>query len=156
MALPLHVVIYDERAKDGTWCKAPYPDHPRGCPNFPKCCEKQPDFKDFEGYDWFAVIEEFDLKAHAEKLKEKHPGWTERQARCVLYWQNSVRKRLREKTAKFAVPLFGDIILEIPEACGVNLFATMAKHDLFLKTNPDIVYKIMMVGKVHKPEESKE
>jgi len=148
MILPLQVVIYDERARDGTWCMAPYPNHPRGCPNFPKCCESRPDFKEFEGYDWLAVIEEFDLKTHAEKMKEKHPGWTERQARCVLYWQNSVRKRLREKAQGIMYPLMGDILLDVPEACGVNLFATMAKHDIYLKTNPDLVKKIMLVGKV--------
>uniref|UniRef100_A0A6M3X5Z6 Uncharacterized protein n=1 Tax=viral metagenome TaxID=1070528 RepID=A0A6M3X5Z6_9ZZZZ len=148
MIVPLHTVIYDERARDGTWCMAPYPNHPKGCPNFPTCCESRSDFKEFQGYAWFAVIQEFDLKAHAERMKEKHPGWSERQARCVLYWQNSLRKRLREEAQRFAVPLTGDIILDIPEACGVNLFATMAKHGVFLKANPDQVIKIMLVGKL--------
>jgi len=150
MIIPLHTVVYDERARDGTWCMAPYPNHPKGCPNFPKCCESRTDFNEYQDYDWFAVVEEFNLKNHAEKMKEKHQGWSERQARCVLYWQNSLRKRLREEVQKFAVPLMGDIILDIPEACGINLFATMAKHDLYLKTNPDMVYKIMMVGKPQK------
>jgi len=152
MIIPLSTVIYDERARDGTWCMAPYPNHPKGCPNFPECCESRPDFKEFEGYDWFAVIADFDLKAHAEKLKEKHPGWSERQARCVLYWQNSIRKKLREKAQGITYPLMGDILLDIPEACGVNLFATMAKHGIYLKTNPDLVKKIMLVGKFRKEE----
>jgi len=80
-------------------------------------------------------------------MKKRHPGWSERQARCVLYWQNSVMKRLREKTKNFASSSDNDIILDCPEASGINLFVTMSKHGIQLKKNPDYVYKIMLVGK---------
>jgi len=140
-------VAYDKRARDGTWCTLPYPGHPRGCPNYPDCVNSRPDFKTFSGYEWYAVVEPFDLKAHADKMHRKHPHWTERQCKNVLYWQGAVRKRLKEKARKFLNPLMGDVLLDIPEASGVNLFKTMAQVGLYLKANPDFVYKIMLIGK---------
>jgi hypothetical protein len=91
---------------------------------------------------WVAIIETFDLKAHAEKMKAKHPHWSERQCRNPLYWQGGVRKRLREKAEK----LNGDIILDIPEACGVEVFETMKLVGINLERKPDIVKKVMFVG----------
>jgi hypothetical protein len=139
----LETVIYDKRARDGTWCKLPYPNHPNGCPNFPLCPNKYQDLSELNNIDWYAVIEEFDLKAHAESMKARHPDWTDRQCRNLLYWQNGVRKRLREKAYRNAN---GGIVLEIPEACGVNLFATMSRVGIRLKRNPDLIKKIMLVG----------
>lgn len=137
-------VIYDKRARDGTWCCLPYPNHPRGCPKFPDCPKQVFDFKDYsDDMVWFAVIEEFDLKEHAIKMKKKHPKWSDRQCRCVLYWQSKVRKKLMDRCKEIG----GEIIRD-PEAAGVNLFATMSKYGLFLKANPDYVYKIAFVGKL--------
>lgn len=145
--IPLDEVVYDVRAKDGSWCTLPYPNHPKGCPNFPDCITHFRDFKELEDrFKWYAVIEKFDLAAHAEKMKEKHPNWTERQCRNLLYWQNKVRKRLRDKAYKFHG--LGDCVLEIPEACGVNVFATMKKVGVHIESpKPMTVTKIMLVGK---------
>jgi len=107
------------------------------------------DFLDYKGYDWFAIIEEFDLGEHIERMKTKHPSWTERQCRNVLYWQSGVRSRLRKKAEKFAIPLMGDVILDIPEANGVNVFETMANHGVILERyKPTNIKKIMLVGKI--------
>ena len=147
MIIPLSDVVYDSRARDGTWCTLTYPNHPKGCPNFPDCCESRPSFEEYSGFKWIAVIEKFDLKSHAKMMKEKHPKWSERQCKNLLYWQSGVRYRLRKKAESITYPVMGDVLLDIPEAKGVNLFATMAKHGLFLKSNPVYVHKIMLVGK---------
>ena len=148
MIIPLESVIVDDRARNGVWCAKYYHGHPKGCPNYPKCITSRPHFNTFEGYDWFAVVEPFDLKSHAEKMRKKHPNWSERQCRNLLYWQNGVRSRLRKEAQKFAVPLMGDVILDIPEANGVHVFDTMEKHGLILERNtPDTIHKIMFVGK---------
>jgi len=144
--IELEDVVYDERARNGTWCCLPYPNHKKGCPNFPKCISERPDFLSLPNKKWVAITEEFDLKKHARRMKEKHPHWTERQCRNVLYWQNGVRSRLKKKAMKIYHPLCGDILLDIPEANGVNVFATMAKNGVLLKANPDYVTKVMMVG----------
>jgi len=151
MIIPLETVIIDNRARDGTWCKLPYPGHPKGCPNFPKCCESRPHFNDYEeDLKWYAVVEIFNLKAHADSMKEKHPKWSERQCRNLLYWQNGVRSRLRKKAEAIAFPLMGDVILDIPEANGVQVFDTMAKQGFVIdRQKPDIIRKVMLVGRQH-------
>ena len=37
-------------------------------------------------------------------------------------------------------------MLDIPEACGVDVFATMAKIGVMLERNPRIVRKVMLIG----------
>lgn len=168
MIIPLETVIVDDRARDGTWCTLPYPGHPNGCPNFPQCCESRPHFNEYQGFDWFAVVYKFDLKAWGDKREETHrrkyeeQNWfldesdkpsykplSERQRRNVLYWQeHKVRKPLRVEAMTICFPLLGDILLDIPEANGVQVFDTMAKHGIVLEAQkPDIVQKIMFVGK---------
>ena len=143
--IELKEIVYDIRARDGTWCKLPYPNHPKGCPNYPVCPNKYPDFKALSGFKWFAVMIEFDLRRYAEMAKEKHPLWTTRQCRNLLYWQGKVRSALRKKIRIYAQPF--DIILEIPEACGINVFETMALVGIQIDRHPDIVKKIMLIGK---------
>ena len=154
MRVHLEEVVYDKRAKDGTWCCLPYPpNHDDGCPNFPKCINERPDFLSLPPRNWFAIVEEFDLKAHADErrriAKEQGKTISRWQARNRHFWQKKVVAKLKKKAEAFCAPLMGDILLDIPEACGVNLFATMAKHGVFLKADPDLVRKIMLVGKVH-------
>ncbi len=146
--IELKEVVYDVRARDGTWCKLPYPGHPKGCPNFPKCPNTRVDFCTLISCGlkrWFAVVEEFDLKAHAEEMKRRHPDWSERQCRNLLYWQGPVRLLLTAKAYEHWVP--GGIVLEIPEAHGINVFETMAKVGIVIERHPDIVRKVMLVGK---------
>jgi hypothetical protein len=143
--IKLETIVYNIFARNGNWCCSQYENHPHGCPNFKKGCTKtRPDFKEISNsYTWYAVIETFDLKAHAERMKIKHPHWTERQCRNPLYWQGTVRANLRNKT----VVMQGDIVLDIPEACGINVFETMKKVGIILERKPDTVRKIMVVGK---------
>lgn len=145
--IPLANVVYDIRARNGSWCCHPYPGHSRGCPNFPKCPQKFPDFETLrDKYQWYAVIEVFDLKAHAKRMKEKHPDWTDRQCRNSLYWQGSVRKRLRIN-AMAGAAAYGSVLLSVPEACGVNVFETLREVGIILERTPDTVRKVMLVGK---------
>ena len=154
----LNEVFVDERARDGTWCTMKYPNHPKGCPNFNKkdtCPPLAPKVEDLINVlgETYAVVYTFDLKAHAEKMKKKHEHWSRRQCRNPLYWQNSVRSKLRKMSHNLAVVLNTisakkHIVLEIPEANGVNVFKTMAKTGVFLKSDPDIVRKVMLIGKI--------
>jgi len=145
--IKLFDVIYDIRARNGVWCTHRYEGHPKGCPNFPKCPQKYPDFESIRAkYLWYAVVELFNLEEHMERMKEKHPDWSERQCRNPWYWQGSVRKRLKEKAYEAACAIPGSIVLEIPEACGVNVFETMLKEYVLLERAPKLVKKVMLVG----------
>jgi len=147
--IPLSKVYYDPRARNGVWCLRPYEGHPHGCPKYEKCKPwRYPDFSRLSGYLWFAVVEEYDLEAHAARQAEKHQGWTYKQLRNPRHWQRGVMKRLREKAYRNSNRLMGDVVLEVPEASGVNVLHTMAMagHPLRMK-KPKIVCKVMLVGK---------
>lgn len=71
-------------------CCHPYPGHPRGCPNYnrkPGCPPGAPMFDDRMdlGRPVYAIINEFDLAAHMERMRQDHPDWSERQLTCCLY-----------------------------------------------------------------------
>jgi len=146
--IKLQMIAYNESARNGVWCTHPYPGHKTGCPNFKKGCTScRPDFKNIaEMYNWYAVMEVFDLKSHAEKMRSRLP-WTERQCRNPLYRQPAVRKKLRQKAEALAAKYSPQsIILDIPEACGVEVFETMSLVGYELDRHPDIVVKVMLVG----------
>lgn len=144
----------DPRVRD--WCKLRYPGHPKGCPNYNKssdCPERVKligeVFNLTEGH-WF-IIEPFDIKAHAWRMKLLHPKWSDRQCRCVLYWQNRVKSKLRRECMIFISGMEqpeGDIIYTlIPEAMGVNVFRTCHRLGIKMRKNPqDILYKVALVG----------
>jgi len=159
MILPLHIVIYDKRARDGTWCAKQSKRYPHGCPNFPECPTKHPDFITLQGYKWYAVTEEFDIEGWEKSQAEKHEGenWSRRQLRNPRHWQKVVMKRLRSKAQANSNRLLGDIILEIPEACGVDVVRTMSKVGVKFEWGEQAkkIKKIMLIGKVQKKEDAK-
>ncbi len=59
-----------------------------------------------------------------QRMKDLHPGWSELQCRCVLYWQSTSRDQLAYRI-KFALhTLQADASAAVPEAMGVNVYAT--------------------------------
>lgn len=158
-------LVIDKRTRD--WCKFSYPSHPHGCPNYNKrdiCPPAAPlvhEVFDLSQQHWFIVIE-YDLSAHVIKIKKSHPDWSDKQCRCCFYWQNTVRKQLREMILNFIkekifLSNFSDIeerswnYTLIPEAMGINVFRTCHKIGIKIRKNPiDIVYKIALIGRLHK------
>lgn len=142
-------LIFGEYAQD--WCILPYPGHPKGCPNYNKkdyCPPKTPLINKIITPPYKLVAVKFNLKRHVKKMKEKHPEWTDRQARCVLYWQKKAEKNLRKESEKAAEKIEESKIIYKPEAYGVNLFATCRKIRLNLEKNPrNTVWKISIIGK---------
>ena len=115
--------------KTGKWCQLPYPDHPMGCPNYGKvnkCPPKAPKagkFFDLSKPLWL-VHSEFDLAIHIAKMEKKHPKWTLKQCKCVLYWQLTSRKQLKERIRAAYTTLNVNTSTMIPEAMGVNVYVT--------------------------------
>ena len=68
----------------------------------------------------YAVVNEFDLAGHVERMRVKNPTWTDRQLYCVLYWQNTARKQLEAKIGKACYVLADYTAERTPEAMGVN------------------------------------
>ena len=87
--------------KTHRWCTLPYSGHPNGCPNYNKnvlCPPKAQSLKNLIlKYNFhYLIYGKFDIKQHKAKLKKKYPHWSDKQTGCVLYWQSSVKKYLRE------------------------------------------------------------
>lgn len=153
-------LVIDYRARE--WCLLPYPNHPKGCPNYNQkatCPPQAPLIEDFIYLDkpmWLIVIE-FDLKNHAEKMKQRPrkngKPWTEAQARCNLYWQGSIRKKLKESCIKFCqsknIGFNKDFIEQalVPEATGLHIIRSAKKVGIPIKSRPkDTVFKMALIG----------
>lgn len=142
-------LIIDYRARE--WCKLPYPNHPLGCPNYDhraNCPPSAPlveDYFDLTQPLWLVVVA-FDLHGHIERMKARHPDWSDRQAKCVLYWQNRVNKELELNASQFAHHN-GLIYTLCPEAMGVQVIKTAKRIGIPIKPRPfDYVYKIALIG----------
>lgn len=129
-------LIHYLKVKD--WCALPYPGHPKGCPNYgkkEKCPPQSPyvtDIFDLTKKLYF-VYSEFDLAAHMEEMKQRHPHWTERQLRNVLYWQNTSKKEARGLAQKAMRSLKADVYTLMGESLGVHLYATCRLSGLKLE-----------------------
>lgn len=147
-------LIVKEVVRD--WCRLPYPGHLNGCPNFGKSEQCPPKVKmvydifDINKPMWFIYIK-FNLEEHSKKMKLLHPNWSEKQCRCCLYWQNKVRKQLKEDCIKFMKALYkcniSYICTLIPEAMGVNVFETANMIGIPVRSEAwPIIYKIALIG----------
>jgi len=134
-------------------CVGAYPNHPKGCPNFNKkdgCPPNVPligqtiDLTDTV----YAIWNVFPYMEHVEKMRTKHPDWSERQLACCLYWQGTARKQLRAEVRKFLQERgAGWKICDCPEAQGVNLTETMKSLGIELEWPPKTVtYQIVLAG----------
>lgn len=133
------------------WCVLPYPDHPKGCPNYGKkatCPPQAPFIKDWLGGtgELRFVCVSFNLKEHADRMLWLHPNWSPRQARCLLYWQPRVNKELISLVSTF-VHENGLKITYCPEAMGVNVIQTARDCGIPIETKPEVmVHKIALVA----------
>jgi len=143
-------------SRSGDWCKTPYPGHAKGCPNYGKSERCPPKAPRLEAYfntsrALYLVHSEFDLTAHAKRMKHEHPWWSERQCRCVLYWQSRSRKQLAERVAIVMKDRGLDRVATCPEAMGLNVYATAHLAGLRLEKihNLSTCRHVALVG--HRP-----
>lgn len=142
-------LVIDYEARE--WCKLPYlPDHRAGCPNYgkkPTCPPHAPlieEFLDLTQPHHFLIVR-FDLQSHVAKMRERHPGWSRDQLRCLLYWQGTVMKALRAMVAEHLSP--GQVNTYIPEAMGVNVLLTLENHSFPVERRPETyVAKVALIG----------
>ena len=135
-------------------CARPYEGHPRGCPNHgrsSRCPPAAPHLDqvyDMSGPFWL-VYSVFPLGEHAERMRVAHPGWSPRQLGCVLYWQGTARRRLREEIALFreAHPEAEWLVETTPEAMGCDVTATMKSVGVDLEWPPaGVAHHVALAG----------
>jgi hypothetical protein len=134
------------------YCRLPYPGHPRGCPNYNKRAVCPPQAPLFDrlvdiGKPVYCIVNQFDLHAHAETMRARHPDWSEAQLYCCLYWQGRGRKQLRQKVERFLANHPGYTALYCPEGSGVDVVATTAQFGLeFEWPARNYAYQIALAG----------
>lgn len=136
----------------GQWCQLPYPGHPRGCPNYGKrgvCPPFAPavtDFFNLQKRHWF-LITEFPFGQYLEQMRDKHPSWSERRLRCLLYWQGHVRKIQYQQIDKFRSQSPDTVFSLLPEAMGINVILTLIRFGVDIEVKPQKkVLKVALVG----------
>lgn len=137
--IPLPSLIIEPRVRG--MCRLPYPGHPRGCPNFdhktgcpPKCLSFGERFNLQQPL--YAIVNEFDLGSHVERMRTAHPGWSTRQLECCLYWQQTARGQLADQIRVFLFDHPGYETDACPEAGGVNVTETMRQVGVILEWPP--------------------
>ena len=134
--IPVKRLVHNPVVRD--WCRLPYPRHPKGCPNYGQkdyCPPKCPYITDVLNLKKpiYMVVSEFNLEQHMKNMKKKHPNWSEAQLRNVLYWQGTSKKILKERTVIAQRLIKTNIICYLPEAYGVNVYATAFHSGLKLE-----------------------
>ena len=135
-------------------CVKPYYNHPKGCPNFskkPGCPPECSQLKDLILLNIkqpiYAIFNKFNFKEHCDRMRAKHPEWTQRQVECCLYWQGTARKSLKEKVKMFLTKHPHYDIVTCPEGNGVNITETMKNAGIILEWPPvNYTYQIMLAG----------
>ena len=93
------------------------------------------------------IYNRFPLGEHVQRMRARHPNWSERKLRCCLYWQGTARKQLRQRVNAFLAEHPGLVALYTPEGCGVDVTATMAQIGITLEWPPQkYAYQVALVG----------
>ena len=138
----------------GNLCRTPYHGHKKGCPNYGNKPGCPPNVKQLNlmldfAKPFYVIWNWFDLDAHKKRMLEKHPGWSDRQAGCCLYWQQGARKLLGLEIQKFRRENKNDnyFVTRIPEAHGLNVTETMKNAGIILEWPPIYnTYQVAIAG----------
>ncbi|KKM70908.1 hypothetical protein LCGC14_1435950 [marine sediment metagenome] len=135
------LILLPERPEN--LCGLPYPGHPKGCPNLGKRSICPPAAPTLCGR-YILVGVQFNLASWVARMKKEHPAWSDRQARCCLYWQGQVRRELREYIQNLWV--LEPKTDHCPEAGGADITQMMETLGHRLQWPPlDFVWKIALV-----------
>lgn len=151
---PSTIICYEEILE---LCQRPYPGHPYGCPNVKKCRGMDiPLFNklnmDYGFEHFYLVYAVFDFKAYKQLRRAEHPDWTDRQVACVLYWQHSVKKRLKDfiektrthnTTSIYVLACGSGMNLSFQanvgsmELASINVFSTLKLNNIYFEMRPE-------------------
>lgn len=152
MVIRVYPVI-DNRVFD--YCRMPYNENRKGCPNYgisEKCPPKAGRYDENYRIDSpiYAIIGNYNLEEHVEKMKLLHPDWSERQLRCVLYWQGSARKQLWNEANKWLDDHPEYEATQCPEGQGVNVIRTLSAVGVRLIFPPKKIVNLVVFAAIPK------
>ncbi|MCX6746934.1 MAG: hypothetical protein NTU63_02245 [Candidatus Pacearchaeota archaeon] len=137
------------------FCCLPYPNHPKGCPNYRKKEGCPPNIPRLEealdlNKEIYLIYTEFNIGEHAERMKRLHSDWSDKQIYCCLYWQPKARKMQRQEEEKSKKEKGINLILTSPEAMGINLVSFMNKIGVKLEWPPRKITRLVSLGGMSK------
>jgi predicted metal-binding protein len=135
-------------------CEEPYPNHPKGCPNYRRKLSCPPGAPFIEtvidlSKPVYAIWNVFDFASHTIRMYQLHPDWSQRQLECCLYWQGTARKKLKELIFDFQFnpDHISYEIFTCPEAIGINVTETMKSIGEILEWPPVTkAYQVVIAG----------
>lgn len=157
-------IIFSEKIRE--FCLKPYPGHKKGCPNYnknPLCPPLAPYRKDIlkKHSKFILVWATFDFATYKEEMKEIHLDWSAKQISCVLYWQGSLKKLIKNYISELQYDeLFGCgsgfLNSQSIESAGINVFSTLKLNNIYYEIKPvhNIVLVALLCMKKKKPLEA--
>lgn len=137
----VRAVVYEPLRVRGL-CARAYAGHAHGCPNLGQrdsCPPRAPLFEDvYVNHDVIVVWNYFDLGAHVQDMRRRHPGWSQRQLYNCLYWQGTARAQLRQEINDCILTQRQGVVslVTCPEAQGVNVTDTLKDMGLDIQWPP--------------------
>ena len=123
-----------------------------GCPNYGKKEGCPPRRLFSEDYDLdkpiYLISSDFDIFNHSEKIREKHPGWTEKAIYNPRYWQATARKIHRLDIGKFLSAYPNYAVERSPEGAGVNVDALCKSVGIILEWPPRKLTRLISLGAI--------
>lgn len=148
--IPLNKLYINMHSRN-RWCKLPYPDHPHGCPYYPKCHQNIPVFtcQHEQSFKWYAIILEYNQNDKIKRLQRNHPDWSH--DLIMNHLEKNIIKQLKRKAIVNSNRWQGDIILERPEASGINVMLTLFNENIVIEPfDTNNVKRFMFIGKPKK------
>ena len=138
------IIISDYGKKYQNLCRAPYHNHPKGCPNYGKRPDCPPCARVDKIFDlskpMYVIYTEYPVGEFAERMRVNHPEWahTPRQWYNCIRWQGTARKqhKIDIRSFKWAMRKNPDLHVDSnPEALGVNVTKLMTQLGINLEWN---------------------
>ncbi len=121
-------------------CAKQYEGHKKGCPNYGKKSMCPPNIPMFDEVfdvekDIYCIYYAYNIKKHMDNMKEKHPNWTDRQLRNVLYWQGTAKKEHKKIVNEFLKD-HTEYEVIAPEAMGIDVTGSVKTIGIDLEWLP--------------------
>ena len=135
-------IVYGKKYQN--LCRAPYHNHPKGCPNYGKRADCPPCATVDKIFDltkpMYVIYTEYPVGQFAERMRVNHPEWahTPRQWYNCIRWQGTARKqhKIDIRSFKWAMRKFPDLCVDTnPEALGINVTELMKQAGIELEWN---------------------
>ena len=124
-------IVWAEQIK--RLCRISYIDHPEGCPNCgdPKCRDAPFMRETVRKYPYLYLgLAVVDFKKYLDMMRRKHTDWSEKQIKCVMWYQKQVKSHFYQYMKQRAHGKylllgcgsgFGDGLYSM-EACGIYVW----------------------------------